>query len=244
MEVVMRHVNFLSTVSILLLIWSQAIFAADTQGSDMSHLSTFHAFKLQTDYGEGRDDFIGRWDLDGWIGSDERKIWLKSEGDNVAGTTERSETWTLLSQNIATFWDAQAGFRYDNKSESTAYFVMGFNGLAPYFFETEAHLFVSDAGDVSARIREENDFLITQKLILKPYGEINLFAQDVPELNVGSGLSNGELGLQLRYEVTRKFAPYVDIRYEKLFGDTASIANTKGERDSDLIGTIGVQLMF
>jgi len=236
--------NLCYLISTLILILSQPTFALDERGSDMSHTSTFHAFKLQADYGEGRDDSIARWDLDGWIGGDENKIWLKSEGDNTEGSTERNETWALYSHNMDTFWDAQAGFRYDSKPQSTAYFVLGFNGLAPYFFETEAHLFVSDKNDISLRLREENDFLITQQWIIKPYAEINVYAQDVPEQNVGSGLSDGELGLQLRYEITRKFAPYFDLRYEKLFGDTASIADVNNERSNDVVVVIGLQFMF
>ena len=85
------------------------------------------------------------------------------------------------------------------------------NGLAPYFFETEAHIFISEEGYVSANIRQENDLLLTQKLILQPYAEINLFAQDVPDRDIGAGISDGKIGLQTRYEITRKFAPYVDI---------------------------------
>jgi copper resistance protein B len=122
--------------------------------------------------------------------------------------------------------------------------VIGFEGLAPYFFETEAHLFVSEDGDVSARIRQENEFLITQKLIIQPYVEANLFAQDVLELEVGAGLSSAELGLQIRYEFTRTFAPYVDVKYERKFGETSSIAKSNGEDNDAVVGTVGVKWMF
>ena len=127
---------------------------------------------------------------------------------------------------------------------STTYAVLGVEGLAPYFFETEAHLFISDEGDVSARIRQENDFLLTQKLILQPYIEANLYAQDVPELDIGAGLSDAEFGLQTRYEYTRGFAPYVDVRYERKFGETSSIAKSNGEENDAVIGSIGLKLLF
>ena len=122
--------------------------------------------------------------------------------------------------------------------------TLGFNGLAPYYFETEAHLFISDEGDVSARLREENDFLPTQKLILQPYAEVNLFAQDVPEQNVGAGIADGEIGLQTRYEITKKFAPYIDIHYGRKFGKTSSIAKSNGEDKEELVGSAGIRLMF
>jgi len=93
-------------------------------------------------------------------------------------------------------------------------------------------------------LREENDFLLTQKLILQPYAEVNLNLQDVPERDLGAGLSDGQIGLQTRYEFTRKFAPYVDVHYDRKFGETSSIAKSIGEDNEDLIGTIGLRLMF
>lgn len=205
---------------------------------------TFHMFRLETDYGGGSNGPVGSWDFDGWIGGDESKLWIKSEGERAGNELEQAELWAMYSRNISTFWDAQAGIRYDFTPRGTAYFVAGFEGLAPYFFETEAHLFVSDEGDLSARLREENDFLLTQKLILQPYAEINLFAQDVPEKNIGAGLSQGELGLQTRYEFTRKFAPYLDLRYERKFGETSSIAKDEGEPNDGFVAAIGLRLMF
>ena len=150
----------------------------------------------------------------------------------------------MYSRNIGTFWDAQIGIRHDTQSESLTYGVIGFEGLAPYFFETEAHLFVSEDSDVSARIRQEKEFLITQKLMTQPYLEVNLFAQDVPELEVGAGLSSAEFGLQTLYELTREFAPYVDVKYERKFGETSAIAKSNGENNDAVVGTVGVKWMF
>jgi copper resistance protein B len=226
------------SLCLLLLTLSSAIHAHD----DMPQ---FHAFRLELDAGEDRDnESIANWNLDGWVGGDDNKLWLKSEGAVVGHNTETSENWAMYSRNIATFWDAQAGVRYDNKPESTAYFVAGFTGLAPYHFETEAHFFASQDGDVSFRLREENDFLLTQKLILQPFLEFNVFAQDVRDLDVGSGLSDANIGLQLRYEITRKIAPYIEISYENLYGKTADIADANGEHTSDSTITAGIRLIF
>jgi len=205
---------------------------------------TFHAFILESEIGKGNEGTVGHWDLDGWIGGDYNKLWVKSEGKMTDGATEQLELWALYSRYIAEFWDFQAGVRHDTQPESTSYLVLGFGGLAPYFFETEAHLFLSDEGDVSVRLRQENEFLLTQRLILEPYFEANLFAQDVPEQDVGAGLADAELGLQTRYEITRKFAPYVDVHYERKFGETSSIAKDHGENNDDFVASVGLRLMF
>ncbi|HNE27255.1 MAG TPA: copper resistance protein B, partial [Pseudomonadales bacterium] len=152
--------------------------------------------------------------------------------------------WALYSYNVDTFWDLQAGLRYDNHPANTTYFVVGAIGMMPYFVEMEAHAFVSDEGDVSARLHVERDWLLTQKLIAQPYFEMNAFAQEVKELEVGSGLSDTKLGLQLRYEITRKFAPYIAVEYERLYGDTADYANSRGENSGDSTIKAGVRLLF
>lgn len=221
---------------------SQPVLAMD--GMDEHGSQIFHAFRLETDYGGGKNGAVAGWDFDGWIGGDDNKLWLKSEGENADGEIEQAEFWALYSRNVATFWDAQIGLRHDTQPVSASYLTIGFNGLAPYYFETEAHLFISNEGDVSARLREENDFLVTQKLVLQPYVEVNLFAQDVPEQDIGAGIADGEIGLQARYEITRKFAPYVDVSYSRKFGETSSIAKNNGEDNDELIGSIGLRLMF
>lgn len=218
--------------------------------ADESHKSEhggqiFHMFKLETDIGASRDGTIYSWDFDGWVGTDENKLWLKSEGEKLEGeTTEKSEFWAMYSRNVSQFWDVQAGIRFDEQPESTTYFVTGVNGLAPYFFETEAHLFVSEDGDVTARLHQSKEFLITQKLITEPYIELNLSAQDVPELEIGSGITDGEFGIQTRYEICRKLAPYLDLKYERKFGETSALARKHNENRDDVIASIGLRLTF
>lgn len=201
---------------------------------------TFHAIRLETDIGASREGTLSTWDLDGWVGNDTNKLWLKSEGEYLEDEAERTEFWAMFSHNVDTFWDAQLGVRYDSEPQSTAYLVAGVDGLAPYLFETEAHLFISEEGDVTARLRQENDVLITQQLITQPYIELNLAAQDVPEQALGAGLTHGEIGLQTRYEITRGFAPYIDLRYEQKFGETASLA----DHTNDTIASVGIRWMF
>jgi len=234
------HTRIIKIVTFLIAALPTITMAMEEHGGQ-----TFHMIKLETDVGASRNGTLSTWDLDGWIGGDVNKLWIKSEGESLDGQTpDIAEYWAMYSLNISTFWDAQIGVRYDDKPNSTTYFTAGFNGLAPYSFETEAHLFVSDAGNFSARVREKNDFLITQRLITQPYAEINLSAQDVAKQNTGAGFTDGNIGIQTRYEFTRKFAPYVDFRYERKFGDTANIAKKYGENQDDTIASIGLRLMF
>lgn len=237
----------LITALFFLLAFSTSSFAQDsaTHPADHQHGSEiWHMFTLESAYGAGEHGPVYSWDLNGWMGTDENKLWVKSEGENEDGTTEQAEFWAMYSRNISDFWDFQAGLRHDTQPVSTSYLVLGFEGLAPYFFETEAHLFISDKGDVSARLRQENEFLLTQRLILEPYAEINLFAQDVEDQDIGAGFSNGEIGLQTRYEITRKFAPYVDVKYERKFGETSSIAKREDGDNDNFIAALGVRFMF
>ena len=144
---------------------STPAFAGEEPGEEHGH-AIYHAFHLKTGVGSSDDASIADWDFNGWIGTDENKLWLKSEGERENGVTGQAEFWAMYSRNISTFWDAQIGVRHDTQPDSLTYAVIGFEGLAPYFFETEAHIFVSEDGDVSAQIRQENEFLITQKLII------------------------------------------------------------------------------
>lgn len=209
----------------------------------MESMPTYHMFRLEADTGAGPHGPESTWDIKGWVGGDTNKLYLKTEGTQGKNKLEDAEIWALYSRNISTFWDAQVGLRHD-EPDSATYAVLGLNGLAPYYFETEAHLFVSDKGKVSARVREENDFLLTQKLITQPYGELNAYAQDVKEKHIGAGLADGKIGLQTRYEFTRTFAPYVDFHYERKLGETSAMAKANGEDTNGFIGAVGLRLMF
>lgn len=204
----------------------------------------FHGFVLEAAYGGTGSGPDAAWDLDGWIGGDINKLWLKSEGERAAGETEEADIWALYSRNVSAFWDLQAGLRRSVRPRSISYAVLGVQGLAPYFVETEAHLFVSDDGDVSARLRGETDLLLTQQFVLQPYVEAELFAQDVDAQEVGAGLATAKAGLQVRYEVTRKFAPYLDLHYERAFAETSTIRERHDEDKGDGALSLGLRVMF
>jgi copper resistance protein B len=228
-----------------LLLLPQNPFAAE-HGRD--HLQIFHAFTVEADAGEARDGSARGWDLDGWIGGDINRLWLKSEKKTFGQYERKSEIQALYSRNISQFWDGQFGLRHDFRtdfsSEQVNYLSLGIEGLAPYFFETDAHVFLSDQGNFSARLKQEIDLLLTQKLIAQPYFEADFFAQNLPELEVKSGLAELELGITTRYEISRKFAPYLALRYHRKTFGTADLAKQTGERADNFIAAIGLRLKF
>lgn len=191
------------------------------------------------------DETVFHWEGEGWIGGDINRFVFKSEGEANEDNVESAEVQVLYSRAIGPYFDLQAGVRYDfEPSPNRAYAVIGFEGVAPYWFETTGALFVSDQGEISARLEGSYDARLTQRLILQPRAEINLSAEDIPELGVGAGFTEIELGLRLRYDITRTFAPYVGVSYEAKLGDTADYASAAGEGESDVRLVAGVRARF
>lgn len=183
-----------------------------------------------------------------WIGGDYNRIWLKPEGTKVfGGPWEDVDVQLLYGRLITPFWDFQTGLRYSQPSSrgpARGSAVLGVQGIAPYWFDVEAALFVSHLGEVSARVELEYDLLLTQRLILQPRLETNLGAQNVRELGMNAGVTDIELGARLRYEIRREFAPYVGVVWSRRFGEAASAARREGG-DPDVVNfVVGVRLWF
>ncbi|MHA6317631.1 copper resistance protein B [Altererythrobacter sp. CAU 1778] len=192
---------------------------------------------------EGGDGYL--WDLQGYYGGDLDKFWFKSEGEGTFGESpESAEIQGLWSHAIGPWWDLQAGVRQDLTGPERTHAVLGVQGLAPYMFEVDAAAFLSTKGDLTARVEAELDQRITQRLILQPRAEANLSAQDIPELGVGAGLDSVELGLRLRYEFVREFAPYIGIEQEWKVGSSADYARAAGEDPSATNYVVGVRFWF
>lgn len=230
--------------ALLLSAGTAAAEAAQTVHPKDHHERTYTMVRLQADAAETDGEGLVSWEGDAWIGGDVNKLWLKTEGEVHGGEAEKAELQALWSRNVATFWDLQAGVRQDFEPEGKTWAAIGVQGLAPYQFETDAAAFVSTDGDVAFRLGQSFDFQLTQTLVLEPEIELNAFAQDVPELDVGAGLSNAEAKLQLRYEITRKFAPYVAVAYERQLGETASIARAAGEDTDETTFRVGLRTWF
>lgn len=186
-----------------------------------------------------------RWDAQAWYGGDFDKLWLKSEGERSDGDTENAELQALYSHAISPFFDLQIGARHDFQPQPTRdWLVLGVQGLAPYFFETEATLFIGNEGRSALRLKAQYDLLITQQLILAPEVESNFYSKTDAATGAGSGLSDIEFGLRLRYEFAREFAPYLGVVWTHQYGDTADFTRTAGGSTQDVLCVAGLKVWY
>lgn len=192
----------------------------------------------------GRDGYA--WDGEVWYGGAINRLWVKTEGEGTFGSSpEQAEVQALWSHALDPWFNLQAGVRYDFRPDPRrGYLVLGIQGLAPYWFEVDGAVFLSDHGDLSARFEGEYEQRITQRLILQPRIDLDFALQDVPEIGVGSGLSTAEAGLRLRYEIVPEFAPYVGVHYGRAFGDTAQFRRAAGRDVGGWSFLLGVRTWF
>lgn len=184
-------------------------------------------------------------DGEAWYGGDINKLWLKVEGGHAGGKWEDLRSEALWSHAVATYWNTQLGVRHDSGAgPGRTWAAFGIEGLAPYWFETDATFYVGQGGRTAARVQVEYELLFTQRLILQPKVEVNLYGKDDPQRGIGSGLSDLEAGLRLRYEARREFAPYVGVVWRQTFGRTADFARARGEYADDLQFIAGFRIWF
>ena len=195
---------------------------------------------------ESASDF--RWDIEGWHGGDINRLWFKSEGQqNTAFKADYDIDLQLLyGRFVWKYYDLQVGgrletqtFRGENVTRGLA--VVGLEGLVPYSYEVESALFIDQDANVSARLSATKELLMTQRLILQPRIETELAAQRVERFTTGSGINNLELGFRLRYEIWRKFGPYVGVSFDWSFFDTADLVRGDGGDPSQVRFLAGVR---
>lgn len=185
------------------------------------------------------------WDAQGWLGGDYNKLWIKTEGERVAGVTEGAHADVFWDRNISRWWSIQAGVRQDfGVGPSRTWAAIGVQGITPYWFDTEATFYVGEQGRTAIRLKSEYDLLFTQRLILQPEAEANLYGKSDSARHLGSGLSDLELGLRLRYEVRRELAPYVGVVWSRQFGGTADRVRQSGGNPSDVQFVAGLRALF
>ena len=199
--------------------------------------------QLEWQSGGGTDAFS--WDTKGWVGQDRNRFWFRSEGERADGRTEQAQVNLLYGRAIARWWDVTAGVRVDALPDTprTA-LALGIQGLAPYWFEVEASAYVEPSGRTHLRFETEYDLLITNRLVLQPLAEFEIYGRADPERLIGAGLSTGEFGLRLRYEFRREFAPYVGVVWSRRFFDTADQARAAGEDVASTRLAVGLRTWF
>jgi len=207
----------------------------------VNYFVLFDQFEGQA--GDGRGGFS--WDTKGWVGRDRNRLWFRAEGERVGGRLDQAQTNLLYGRAIARWWDVMAGVRLDTLPDTprTA-LAVGVQGLAPYWFEVEASAYVETSGRAHLRVETEYELLLTNRLVLQPLVEFEIYARADPERHIDTGLSTGELGLRLRYEFRREFAPYVGVTWNRKFFGTADFARAAGEDTGGARLAIGVRTWF
>ncbi|MBP7817119.1 MAG: copper resistance protein B [Phenylobacterium sp.] len=192
---------------------------------------------------KGADGY--RWEGEAWFGGDINRLVLKTEGEGTSGEgVESAELQALYSRAVGVYTDVQVGMRQDFEPRGRTYATVGFETLLPYWFEVEGAAFLSTKGDLLGRLEGSYDLRLTNRWILQPRAELNFAAQDDRAAGTGSGLSNAELGLRLRYEIRREFAPYIGVSWERKVGRTADYARALGDTVEDKSVVFGVRSFF
>lgn len=187
-----------------------------------------------------------RWDGRAWYGGDINRLVIKAEGDgNGNDGVESAEVQALYSRAIARYTDVQIGLRHEfEPNPQRTHLSVGLETLLPYWFEVEGAVFLSEKGDLTGRFEGSYDLQLTQRIVLQPQAELRWATQDVPELAIGSGVSHAELGLRLRYEFKREFAPYIGVAYERTLGRTSDYARIRGENVESTRFVVGIRTWF
>ena len=231
-------------------------YAEDEPGTGPANygVSVIHDDRLQYYFRADRAEYrwnndgdeIALWDVQGWIGDHYNKLWIESEGEWKRGEgVESANIEVLYARAISTFWDLRGGVRYDIEPKPERHFgVLSLQGLAPYFFETEFNAYVDNEGRVSFNLEVEFDIRLSQRLVLQPRVETDLAVQDAPEYDLGSGFTKVELGVRLRYEISRKFAPYIGVSWESAVGETKDIILRKGGDPGSTSFVAGIRFWF
>jgi copper resistance protein B len=229
----------------LLLIYGPACIAAEHMHDhgDNPMLSQVLIDQLELQSGENHN--ATALEAQAWIGKDLDKLWLKADATWQEGTTETLELQALYDRALTPFWDLQMGLRHDaNPTPTRDWAVIGVQGLAPYWFEVETALFVGQSGALAARLKAEYEVLFTQRLVLTPSIELNAYSQNDAQRASGSGLSEIQTGLRLRYEIRREFAPYIGINWTQHLGNTADFLEASNQETRNTQWVIGLRAWF
>lgn len=223
-----------------------------TQAASAMEMGASHFSQVKIDQLEVRDaahGTVAAWDVQAWYGADLNKLYFYSEGERLldeGGRTESHTSRLAWSHAITAFWDTQLSLRRDWQPDTPNrdWLGIGLQGLAPYFFETSAHVFIGESGLTELRLKTEYDLLLTQRLILSPELEASLYGKDDPDNGIGAGLTRLEGGLRLRYEIRREFAPYIGVHWERQYGGTADNTRAAGGDTEDTALVAGIRAWF
>jgi len=192
-------------------------------------------------------DGVSGVDIDtrGWLGRDRDRLWFRAEGDGDNGRVDEAHAHVLYGRQFARWWDVVAGVRQDFRpGDAQTWAAFGVQGLAPYWFEIEATGYVGASGRTHVRFEVEYELLFTNRLILQPLVEVEVFGKSDPDRGVGAGVSTTDVGFRLRYEFRREVAPYIGVTWNNKWGKTADFATAAGEDTGGARFVTGLRLWF
>jgi copper resistance protein B len=235
-------------VAMCALLYASPLYAADSGQDERApygmamhdDMPLFHLLMEEFEYRAGGEGAF-QWEGQAWYGNDSHKLWLKSEGKLSNEQVEHGRHEILYDRPFSTFFDLQAGLRADiDDDPGRGWFAFGVQGLAPYFFDVSATAYAGSYGRFAVNAEASFDLLLTQRLILQPKAEIDIYTKSDAARGIGSGLSEFEGGVRLRYEITRKFAPYVGLAYDRKFGSTKRLSISIDEDPETLSLLFGI----
>ena len=184
-------------------------------------------------------------DSKGWVGGDLNRFWFRAEAETEGRRLGASQAHFLYGRAFARWWDVVAGVRQDVRpGPAQTWAAIGIQGLAPYWFEVEATAYIGENGRTHFRLETEYELLLTNRLVLQPLIELELYGKDIPERGIGAGLSSAEYGLRLRFEIRRELAPYLGITWNHKYGATARFARASGEDAGGTRVLLGLRTWF
>lgn len=197
----------------------------------------------QLEWRSGAPPDEAAWQGEAWYGGDYNKAWLRSEGDAYAEGTQNARAELFWDHVVTRWWSVQAGAREDfGVGPGRGWAALGVRGLAPQGVAVEATVYAGAASRTAARVKLEYDLLFTQRLVLQPEFEMNLYGKADPERDSGSGLSDVEVGLRLRYEVRREFAPYAGVVWARRRGAPGDVFRAAGADGDEVRIAVGLRL--
>ena len=210
-------------------------------GTAVNHFVLFDQLEWQSL--DGGDS--GAWDTKGWVGGDRDRFWFRTEGDVRDARFAATQTHVLFGRAIARWWDVVAGVRQDVRpGPAQTWAAVGIQGIAPYWFDVQATAYVGASGRTHFRVETEYDLLLTNRFVIQPLLETEIYGKDDPEHGFGAGLATVDLGVRLRYEIRREFAPYVGLVWSRKFFGTADLAEGAGETPAGTRLAVGLRTWF
>lgn len=222
----------------------RAVAFPDVDGHSV-HDDSVHFFVLfdQIEWQAGGGSRRGSWDTKGWVGRDINRLWFRTEGEFERDRLVGSQAHVLYGRAISPWWEVVAGIRQDVRpGPAQTWAAVGIQGLAPFWFDVEATAYLGASGRTHFRIETEYELLLTNRLVAQPLVEVEIYGKDDPTHGFGAGLSTGDLGLRLRYEIRRELAPYVGVVWQRKFFGTADLAKAEGEPVGQTRLVIGIRL--